>query len=132
VRHQVVALGLVQALLDGAFDAHQTGAELVFGEFAHRTHATIAQVIDVIDFATAVAQFDQDAYHSDYVVIRQCADALDFIAADATIELHAAHGRQIVALLGIEQAVEKVLDGVLGRRFAGTHHAVDGDTREAH
>ena len=53
----------------------------------------------------------------------------ELVAADAAVELHAADGRQVVALLGEEQAVEQRLDGVFGRRLAGTHHAVDRDAR---
>jgi len=34
MRHQVVALGLVQALLDRALDADESGAELVLRQFA--------------------------------------------------------------------------------------------------
>ena len=61
MRHQVVGfLGLTQALLDGALDAHQTGAELVLGQFADGTHAAVAEVVDVVDLAAAVAQLDQD------------------------------------------------------------------------
>ena len=51
------------------------------------------------------------------------------VAADAAIEFHAADRRQVVALLVEEQAVEQRLDGVFGRRLAGTHHAIDGDAR---
>ena len=76
MRHQVVGFGLVQALLDGALDAHQTGAELVLGQFADRTHAAVAEVIDIIDFAAAIAQFDQDADHIDDVLVRQHARTL--------------------------------------------------------
>jgi hypothetical protein len=52
-----------------------------------------------------------------------------FLAADAAVELHAADGREVVALAVEEQVVEQVLGGVLGRRLAGTHHAVDLDQR---
>ena len=55
--------------------------------------------------------------------------ALQLVAADAAVELHPADGRQVVALLGEEQAVEQRLDGVFGRRLAGTHHPVDRDAR---
>ena len=53
-------------------------------------------------------------------------------AADAAVELHAADGRQVVALLGEEQAVEQRLDRVFGRRLAGTHHPVDRDLARAY
>ena len=53
----------------------------------------------------------------------------DFLAADAAVELHPADARQVVALEGEEQVVEQVERGVLGRRLARTHHAVDLDQR---
>ena len=123
VRHQVVGLGLREALLDGTLDAHQAGAELVLGQFADRTHPAVAEVIDIVDLATTVAQLDQDADHREDVVIRQRAGPELVLLADplvkalqpvgrlvvqlgrigAAIELHASDGRQIVALLGIEE-----------------------------
>jgi hypothetical protein len=52
--------------------------------------------------------------------------------ADAAVELHAAHRREVVALLGEEQAVEQRLDGVLRRRLAGAHHPVDRHAGRLH
>ena len=92
MRHQVVRFGLRQTLLDGAFDAHETGAELVLRQFADRTHATVAEVIDVVDFALAVAQIHEDADDVDDVFVRQRRGAFNGIAANATVELHAADG----------------------------------------
>jgi hypothetical protein len=57
------------------------------------------------------------------------ARARDFLTADAAVELHAADRRQVVALAVEEQVLEQVLGGVLGRRLAGAHHAVDLDQR---
>ena len=59
MRHQVVRFGLRQALLYRALDAHESGPELVLGQFADRTHAAVAEVVDVVDLALAVAQFGQ-------------------------------------------------------------------------
>ena len=129
VRHQVLALGLAEALLDRALDAHEAGAELVLRELADRAHAAVAEVVDVVDLAAAVAQLDQDLDDGDDVVVGQRAEAGELLAADAAVELHAADGRQVVALFREEQAVEQRLDRVFGRRLAGTHHAVDRDLR---
>ncbi len=52
--------------------------------------------------------------------------------ADAAVELHAADRREVIALLGEEQAVEQRLDRVFRRRLAGAHHAVDRDARRVH
>ena len=46
--------------LHRALDAHQAGAELVLGQLADRAHAAVAEVVDVVDLAAAVAQLDQD------------------------------------------------------------------------
>jgi hypothetical protein len=129
VRHQVLALGLRQALAHRALDAHQARAELVLGQLAHRAHAAVAEVVDVVDLAAAVAQLDQDLDHRDDVLVRQRHRAGELVAAHAAVELHAAHVGQVVAVLAEEQAVEERLHRVFGRRLAGAHHAVDRDLR---
>ena len=48
---------------------------------------------------------------------------------DATIEFHPSNRRQIVTLVGIEQAVEENLNRFFSGRLTRTHHAVDGNTR---
>ena len=47
--------------LDGAFHADQADAELVFQQFADRANAAVAQVIDVVHRADALAQLQQVA-----------------------------------------------------------------------
>ncbi|OIQ79544.1 hypothetical protein GALL_387200 [mine drainage metagenome] len=147
MRHQVVGFCLRQALLDRALNAHQTGAELVFGQLAHGTYASVSQVIDVVDLAATIAQLDQNADHRQNVLVGQRDRAIgamrtdlvvealepaygavfDLFRVGATVEFHPSHGRQIVALLREEQAVEQGLHRVGCRRLAWTHHAVDGD-----
>ena len=63
--HQVVRHGRRHFLvdrhlfLDGALHADQADAELVFEQFAHRANAAVAQVIDVVHRADALAQLQQ-------------------------------------------------------------------------
>ena len=72
MRHQVVGLGLAEVRSsDGAFHASQSGAELVFGQFADGAHAAVAEVIDVIDLAVPVAQLHQNLHHRNDVLIGQ-------------------------------------------------------------
>ena len=149
LRGQAFGFGHRQAFLDRALDADQAHAEHVLGHFADRTHATVAQVVDVIDHAATVADLGQDLDHvqdvgavavlgdqalgffvvalAEVLAVVQDRFAGDFLAADTTVELHAADRGQVVALEGEEQVVEQVLRGVLGRRLARTHHAVDLD-----
>ncbi len=147
LRGQAIGLGQRQALAHRTFDAHQTDAEGVLGHFADRTHATVAQVIDVIDGAMTVLDVDQHFQHvedvgrlallldqnlrgfflalAEVLVVVQHARTEDFLAAHAAVELHPAHARQVVAVEGEEQVEEQVLRGILGRRLARTHHAID-------
>src|SRR5471032_1833885 len=125
MRHQVVGFGLAQTFLDCALNTYQTGTELVLSQFAHATYATVTQVIDIVDFAAAIAQFHQDLDHGQHVFVRQRHGASQFITADTAVELHAAHGRQVVAVRVVEQAIEQRFNGVFRWRFAWTHHAVD-------
>ena len=63
--HQVVRHGRRHFLvdrhlfLDGALHAHQADAELVFEQFADRAHAAVAEVIDIVHRADALAQLQQ-------------------------------------------------------------------------
>jgi len=129
VRHQGLLLSLTQTLFHGLLDTGQTGAVLVLGEFANTTHAAVAQVIDIVDFAIAVAKIHQDLDHSEDVVIGQHHRAGGLVTADFGVELHATHAREVVGVGVVEQALEQGLHRVLGRRLAGAHHAVDGHTR---
>ncbi len=126
VRHQGFGLGLAQTFLDSLLDTRQARAVLVLGQFAHATHAAVAQVVDVIDFATAIAQLDQDLDDSQDVRIGQDHRTSALVAAHAGVELHATHARQVVRVFRVEQALEQSLHGVFGRRLARAHHAVDG------
>jgi hypothetical protein len=45
------------------------------------------------------------------------------------VELHAADAGEVVAVVGVEQAVEEDFDRFFRRRLAGAHHAIDGDAR---
>ena len=120
LRRQAFGFGERQALLDRALDAHETDAEHVLGHFADRTHATVAEVIDVVDRAAAVADLDQHLHHvedvgavaelldhalgrfvvalAEILAVVQDARALVVLAADAAVELHAADADQVVAL----------------------------------
>ena len=129
LRHQAFAFRERQPLFHRAFDADQTDPELVLRHFADRTHPTVAEVVDVVDGALAVADLDQRTQYVDDVLRVEHARAENFFAAEATVELHATNGRQVVAFRREEQVVEQVLRRFLRRRLAGAHHSVDFDQR---
>src|SRR5690606_15204738 len=111
--------------LDGTFHTYQAHAELVFGHFADAADATVTEMVDIVDGAKAIANFDQGLDHVHDVFTAQHARTGGAFAAETTVELHAANGRQVVAVEREEQVAEQVLGGFFRRRFAGAHHAVD-------
>ena len=59
LRHHRVDIDRGHALLDGALHAQQADAVLVLHQLADRAHAAVAEMVDVVDLALAVAQVDQ-------------------------------------------------------------------------
>ena len=113
------------ALFDGPLHAHQTDAVLVLHEFADRAHAPVAQVVDVVDHAAAVAQLDEVAHGLQDVALGEHRVVQGLVQVELVVQLEPADLRQVVALGVEEQVVEQVLGGVDGRRIARTQPAID-------
>ena len=127
--HHRVDLDRAHALLDGALHAQKAETIMVFHQFADRTHTAVAEVVDVVDIALAVTQFDQGANDSDDVFLAQNAHGVGRIEIETHVHLHAADRRKVIALAVKEQRVEHGFGGVDGGRLARTHHAVDVEQR---
>ena len=136
--HQVVRHGRRHFLvhrhlfLDGALHAHQADAELVFEQLAHRAHAAVAQVVDVVHRADALAQLEQvgDGVAEVFAVERALVQAGGVgLVVQLDVELHAAHARKIVLARVEEHALEKLGGGIERGRIARTQLAVDLDQR---
>ena len=97
------------ALLHGALHAEQADAVLVLEQLADRTHAAVAEIVDVVDLALAVLQVDQRLDHREDVLGAQRRDGVLGVEVEAHVELDAADGRQVVALGIEEQAGEQRL-----------------------
>ena len=82
LRRQAFGLGHRQALLDRALDADKADAERVLGHFTDRTHATVAEVVDVIDGAATVADLGQ--YLDRVEDVRRVAEVGDAGACDSS------------------------------------------------
>ncbi len=84
-------------------------------------------MIDIVDAAVTVADIDKRFQHIEYVFLFEDTIALGGITTDAAIEFHPSHGGEVVPI-GIEEQVGKqILGGLLGRRLARAHHAIDFD-----
>ena len=129
VRHRRVDLDRAHPLADRALHAQQADAELVLHQLADRAHATIAEMIDVVDLAAAVLDLDQHPDDRDDVLGAQHAQRVLALEAEAHVHLDAADRRQVVALGVEDQAAEQSLGGVQRRRLARAQHAVDVEQR---
>ena len=129
LRHDGVDIDRGHALLDRALHAQQADAVLVLHQLADRAHPAIAEMIDVVDLALAVAQIDQRADDGNDVFLAQHAHGVGRVEVETHVHLHAADGGQVVALAVEEQRTEHRFRGVHGRRLARAHDAVDVEQR---
>ena len=126
VRHHGRDIDAAHALLDRALHAQQANAVLVFKQFADRTHTAVAEIVDVVDFTLAVLEADQFLDHGKDVFLAQRRHRVFGVQFQTHVELHTANGGKVIPLSIEEQAFEQRFSGFLGRRFARTHHLVDG------
>ena len=129
LRHDRVDLDRRHALLDRALHAQQADAVLVLHQLADRAHAAVAEIVDVVDLALAVAQVDQRLDDREDVFLAQHAHGVLGLELEAHVHLHAADRRQVVALGIEEQRLEHRLGGFDRRRLARAHDAVDVEQR---
>ena len=59
MRHECINLLQAHPLFDGPFHPHQPDPILVFEQFTHRSHPSVAQMVDVIHDPLGVSQFHQ-------------------------------------------------------------------------
>ena len=117
------------ALLDDALHAGEADADLVGDELADRAHATVAEVVDVVDVVVGVAlvQREQVLDRRVQVVLRDDGDLVGESSelSELRVDLVAADLREVVAL-GVEvHALEQARRRLRRRRLARTQLAVD-------
>ena len=127
--HDLVDFNGVHALAHGAFEPDESETELVLDEFAHRTDAPVAEVVDVVALALAVAQFNKGLNHAYDVFLAQCADGVVAFNVKARVQLHPSHIGQVVARLIEEELLKQSFGGIDGGGLARAHDPVDFDER---
>ena len=125
LRHQGIQIAQRQTLFNRTLYTHQANAELVFRHFANGTDTTVAEVVDIIDFAFTVTDIDELLHHFDDVVFAQDTGTFDFVAQQRTVELHTTNRGQIVTVFGEEQVLKQAFSRFTSRRLTRAHHAVD-------
>src|SRR5690606_11968563 len=129
LRHDRIDLDRGHTLLDRALHTKQPDAVLVLHQFANRANTTVAKVVNVVDLALAVTQFDKRLDHGKDVFLAQYTNSVFCILLEAHVHLDTADSRKIVALRIEEQRITHRFRGVDGGRLARTHHAVDVEQR---
>src|SRR5690606_11690600 len=95
LRHDRVDFDRGHTFLDRALHAEKTNAILIFHQFADRTYAAVAKVVDVIDFAATVAQFHQHLDHGQDVFLAQNAHGVFRVEVETHVHLDATDGRKV-------------------------------------
>ena len=125
MRHHRIEFERPHALADGALHAQQTDPVLVLHQLAHRAHAPVAEMVDVVDLADPVLELDQRLDHGEDVLLAQRAHRVLGLQAEPRIHLHPADRGEVVALGIEEERVEHRFRAVQRRRLARAHHPVD-------
>ena len=125
LRHQGIQIAQRQTLFHRTLYTHQANAELVFRHFANGTDTTVAEVVNIIDFAFTVTDIDELFHNINDVVFAQDTGTFDFFAQQRTVELHTTNRRQVIAVFGEEQVLKQAFSCFTSRRLARAHHTVD-------
>ena len=107
MRQYCLHIQQVHPLLDTALHADQPESELVLQQFADRPDTTVAQMIDVVDFAFAQLQVHEIADHFDHVLRCQRSLLQRQIEGQLLVQLQAPDRRKIVPLGIHEQIFEE-------------------------
>ena len=116
-------------LLDRTLHPDQADAELVLEQLAHRAHAPVAEVIDVVHVGRVLPQLQQVL--DDLVEVLRVQDLLveRRLQLQLGVQLQAAHAREVVLLRVEEHVLEQRPAAVERRRIAGPQAPVDLDER---
>ena len=125
LRHQGIQIAQRQTLFHRTLYTYQANTELVLRHFANGTDTTVAEVVDIIDFAFTVTDIDELFHNINDVVFAQDTGTFDFFAQQRTVELHATNRRQVIAVFREEQVLEQAFGSFTSRRLARAHHTVD-------
>src|SRR5256712_13347296 len=87
--------------------------------------SAVAEVVDVVGVAAALAQLDQVADDRDEVVLREDRVVLGDVHLEPLVDLVAAHPPQVVALGAEEQPLQRLPSRLEDGRLAGTQQRVD-------
>ena len=129
VRHNTVDIDRAHPLANSALHAKQANTILVLQEFADGANTTIAEVIDIVDLATTVLQFNHDFDDVEDVFLAKNTHLIVGRLIEARVHLHTTDRREIVALGVEEQALEHRFCRLEGRRLTRAHHTIDVDKR---
>ena len=118
--------------LDSAFHADQADSELVFEQLTNCANAAVAEVINVIHYANALAQFQQvlDRGVKIIRIERALVEGTSIaVLEQLDVELQPAYAREVVLSRIEKHPVEKSCRGIECRRIARTQFAVNFDQR---
>src|ERR1041385_1142803 len=120
-------------LLDRAFHAFETDAELVFQQLTDRAHASIAKMIDVVRLILRRIFAHLQHVADDFVEVRcgekRIVNALAFRLAHLDVELQASYTREVKLARIEEHRFEQSIGSLHGRRIARTHLAINLEQR---
>ena len=83
MRHGGVDINRAHAFLDRTFHAHQADAALVLHQLTDGTDTTVTKVIDIVNFAAAVFQVNEDLEDSEDIFLAEDTDLVVCLEVEA-------------------------------------------------
>ena len=129
MRHDRIDLDRAHPLADRTLHAQQTHPVLIFHQLTDRANTTVAEMIDIVDFASAILQVGQDLENGEHIFLAQNTHRVRAGLIETRVHLDATDRRQIIALGIEEQALEQRFRCLERGRLAWTHDAINIDQR---
>ncbi|CDC97772.1 uncharacterized protein BN576_00508 [Alistipes sp. CAG:268] len=126
-RREDLVVAHVHSLADGAGHADEAHGELIRELLAHRAHAAVRQVVDIIDVGLRVDQLNQVFDDGDDVLARQRTDSRIDVQVQLLVDAVTAHVAQVVAFVREEELLDDVARRGLIGRLRGAQLSVDID-----
>ena len=130
---QILRFDIVQnfrrhSFANGSFHTEQAHAILIFHQLTDRANTTVAQVVNIINFAFTVAEFNQVFNNTQNIIFAQNAASIrGFVKRNiqSGIDFNTTDRRQVITFVIKEQTVKELICSIICRWFTRTHNTID-------
>ena len=125
VGHHGVHFLHAHLFLDSPLHTDKTDPVVVFQKFTHSSNPPVSQVVDIVNFALGIFEFNQRGCSKQNILFSQSFYINFSIHPETMIHFKTTHLGQIIICLAKKQMINKILGNFNGSRIAGTKPAIN-------